>query len=413
MAEKLSWTELRKALASRADVSEKDANLFLSALNAQLVEALKQERQVKINGLGTFRLQAVAPRKSVDVTTGAEIIIEGYNKIVFSPEAGLKELIEKNPPVSIAEPEKGDNINPLKKLGEQAEEIVDILADLGQSPKESSEVPTSEVTAEPEPQPEPGQEPESQPEPVQEPEPQPEPVQEPEPQPEPVQEPEPQPEPVQEPEPQPEPVQEPEPQPEPVQEPESEPYIPPFISSEDEESEPQQESHFWRNFFIIIFLLLLIGGAAYYFRAQLEEWYQVVVSKVCKSEQVEPVIAIPDDTNPTDEPVGLDTIAQEITEPQPVRPQPQPQVYEKIITVERMRNASRLALMAKRYYGSKIYWPYLYDANKDHLSNPNDIKQGTPIRIPKLTPEQLDTTLEQTIINLEYLRESAIQDSRR
>ena len=75
MADKLSWSELRRALAQRANISEKDANTFLTAFNAQLLEALKTEKQVKINGLGTFKLQAVAPRKSVDVTTGSEITI--------------------------------------------------------------------------------------------------------------------------------------------------------------------------------------------------------------------------------------------------------------------------------------------------------------------------------------------------
>ena len=50
MAEKLSWTELRRILASRAGVSEKEANAFLTALNAEIVEALKTDKQVKING---------------------------------------------------------------------------------------------------------------------------------------------------------------------------------------------------------------------------------------------------------------------------------------------------------------------------------------------------------------------------
>ena len=95
MADKLSWTELRRLLANRAGVSEKEANLFLNAFNTQIVEALKQDKQVKINGLGTFKLQSVAPRKSVNVTTGEEIIIEGYNKIAFAPEVGVKELVEK------------------------------------------------------------------------------------------------------------------------------------------------------------------------------------------------------------------------------------------------------------------------------------------------------------------------------
>ena len=139
MADKLSWTELRRALATRAGVSEKSAGVFLNALVSQLVVGLKSDRQVKINGLGTFKLQAVAPRKSVNVSTGEEIIIEGYNKIIFSPEAGLKELIESGRFMvdgEVSKPIEGDfPIDPIKKLGEQADEIVGLLADLGQGPE--------------------------------------------------------------------------------------------------------------------------------------------------------------------------------------------------------------------------------------------------------------------------------------
>ena len=120
---KLSWTELRRALASRAGVSEKEANAFLSAFNTQLTAALKSDKQVKVNGLGTFKLQAVAPRKSVNVTTGEQITIEGYNKIAFVPEAGVRELVEKgvkNERVKELKNE-GEVVDPLKKLGAQAE----------------------------------------------------------------------------------------------------------------------------------------------------------------------------------------------------------------------------------------------------------------------------------------------------
>ena len=103
MAEnKLSWTELRRALAARAGVSEKEATAFLNAFQTQLIEALKTDKQVKVNGLGTFKLQAVAPRKSVNVKTGEEITIEGYNKIAFVPEAGVKELVESIQPSAVA-----------------------------------------------------------------------------------------------------------------------------------------------------------------------------------------------------------------------------------------------------------------------------------------------------------------------
>ena len=143
MAEKLSWSELRRALAARASISEKEANAFLAALNAQIIEALKNDKQVKINGFGTFKLQAVAPRKSVNVTTGEEITIEGYNKVAFVPEAGVKELVETvNGTQNTEHRAQTDNaaktaeVDPIQKLGAQAEEIVDLLGDLGQSPKE-------------------------------------------------------------------------------------------------------------------------------------------------------------------------------------------------------------------------------------------------------------------------------------
>ena len=141
MGNKLSWTELRRLLAQRAGSNEKEATLFLTAFNTELIKALKRDKQVKINGLGIFKLQAVAPRKSVNVSTGEQITIEGYNKIVFAPEAGVKELVAQGP-------QENEEITPLKKLGEQAEEIVDILADLGQSP--SGEItPEAPVAEEP------------------------------------------------------------------------------------------------------------------------------------------------------------------------------------------------------------------------------------------------------------------------
>ena len=149
---KLTWTDLRRALAKRAGVSEKEANTFLGAFNAQLIEALKQDKQVKVNGLGMFKLQAVAPRKSVNVTTGEQITIEGYNKLSFVPEAGVKELVESGKVESQkSKVESSEAPDPLKKLGAQAEEIVDILGELGQ-PVHEPEPEKQEVLPEPEPE---------------------------------------------------------------------------------------------------------------------------------------------------------------------------------------------------------------------------------------------------------------------
>ena len=82
--------------------------------------------------------------------------------------------------------------------------------------------------------------------------------------------------------------------------------------------------------------------------------------------------------------------------------------YPELITTEPMHEASRLTWMAKRYYGAKIYWPYLFDANRDVISDANRIDVGTPIRVPKLTQLQLDTTNAETMATLEKLREEAL-----
>lgn len=119
---KLTWIELRKAIATQAGATEKETAAFLNTLIAQIQDGLKADRQVRITGLGTFRLQEVAPRKSVDVTTGEAIVIPGYNKVNFVPEAGVKELIQSGTPVTVAE--EG---SPLQRLGQQADEIVAII----------------------------------------------------------------------------------------------------------------------------------------------------------------------------------------------------------------------------------------------------------------------------------------------
>lgn len=132
--EKITWSELRKAVAEMAGTSEQEATNFLNALVDAILVGLKEDQQVKVKGIGTFALKAMAARKSVNIATGEEFTIEGYNKLTFSAEASLKESVEKRLDVPhTVEAVKELTADPLKKLGEQAEEIVDILADLGQA----------------------------------------------------------------------------------------------------------------------------------------------------------------------------------------------------------------------------------------------------------------------------------------
>ena len=372
MAEnKLSWTELRRALATRAGVSEKEANTFLNAFNAQLVEALKQDKQVKINGLGIFKLQAVAPRKSVNVTTGEEIMIEGYNKVAFVPEAGVKELIEKTGVVGATAQALELADDPIQKLGAQADEIVGILGELGQSPKEEPEATEPKVV-----------EPEATEPKVVEPE---------------ATEPK-----VVEPK-----VEEPEPMPAP---------------------KPKKRYHFVRDTLICVIILLLLLLVGYFFMREeiggwIEEWMQpkpqteqveqtaepVATDTISIAQEAEAVELSGEASNANGEYISDEQILAEFlqaSEEDDMQLEPTNE-YPRLITTERIREGSRLAWISKRYYGAKIYWPYLYDANKDHLDDPNQIDVGTPIRIPKLTKTQLDTTNTATIATLERLREKA------
>lgn len=369
MAEKLSWTELRKALATRADVSEKTAGVFLSALTAQLTEGLRSDKQVKINGLGTFKLQAVAPRKSVNVSTGEEFVIEGYNKVVFSPEAGVKELVEKQPTFNSPAPDpiEGDfPVDPIKKLGEQADEIVGLLADLGQDPN-----PTEDVVAEPEP--EIAAEPE--PEVVAEPE----------------------------------PVATPEPAV--VTKPEPEAVAPETPKKSKEK--PEKKYHFVRDLLIcVVVLLLLLGGGYFFLRNQLSKWLESLTeSKPVETEQVEPVMT--DSVTEPQETSAVDLIPEgEIPQQQILDEfmaisndmEMEEAPYSDLITTEEMHEGSRLTWMAKRFYGDKRFWPYLYDANRDRIDNPSNIETGTPIRVPRLTQEQMDTTNRASMEILDKLR---------
>ena len=365
MADKLSWSELRRALAQRANISEKDANTFLTAFNAQLLEALKTEKQVKINGLGTFKLQAVAPRKSVDVTTGSEITIEGYNKVSFVPEAGVKELIEK-----VDAGEAVEALEPIQKLGAQADEIVDILGDLGELPKEEkAEEPVEEAAPVEEPKEE---------EPVAE-----------------------------------EPKEE-----EPVTEEQKEEVEPLIVL----EKPAKKKNYFLRALLIFFIILLILCVVGYFFlRKQVCEWFDILKEKVDKielfnkcsapSEEVEAaaaedglVLEVPEEAAEQvaeSEAPKAEVQKDQKAEAKPVatkKEEPKKAKYEELLLTEEITEGSRLAWISRKYYGHPDYWPYLYDANRDRIDNPSNVPVGTQIRVPKLTKAQRDMT------SSEYLR---------
>lgn len=86
---------ITSALAKQHNLSAADAAAFVDTFFDIISSELKNGNQVKIKGLGTFKVQAVKPRESVNVNTGERVLIEGHDKISFTPDAVMKELVNK------------------------------------------------------------------------------------------------------------------------------------------------------------------------------------------------------------------------------------------------------------------------------------------------------------------------------
>lgn len=86
-------TDLASVLEEQHQLSKSEAEFFIPLLVDVLTTGLKADKQVKIKGLGTFKVTSVNARESVDVNTGERIIIEGREKISFTPESVLRDKV--------------------------------------------------------------------------------------------------------------------------------------------------------------------------------------------------------------------------------------------------------------------------------------------------------------------------------
>jgi nucleoid DNA-binding protein len=87
--------DLAAALTEKHGLAKTDSEAFVNAMFALINEALASERAVKVKGLGTFKVISVAARKSVDVNTGEPIVIDGRDKISFTPDSSLRDEVNK------------------------------------------------------------------------------------------------------------------------------------------------------------------------------------------------------------------------------------------------------------------------------------------------------------------------------
>ncbi|WP_308269643.1 HU family DNA-binding protein [Prevotella sp.] len=89
-------SDFASELVERYGLKEEEASEFISAMFDIICEQLDgADKQVKVKGLGTFKVTSVGARASVDVNTGERIIIEGRNKISFTPEVMLRDRVNR------------------------------------------------------------------------------------------------------------------------------------------------------------------------------------------------------------------------------------------------------------------------------------------------------------------------------
>lgn len=92
---KSNISRLAKSISSKHGLTQAEAERFISKMFEVANEGLHEDKLLKIKWLGTFKVTPVKDRESVDVNTGERIVIEGRDKISFTPDNILKEIVNK------------------------------------------------------------------------------------------------------------------------------------------------------------------------------------------------------------------------------------------------------------------------------------------------------------------------------
>lgn len=86
---------ITSALSTKYKMPLKDAETFVAMLFDVVNDGLMKDKLVKVKGLGTFKVASVKDRESVNVNTGERVLIEGHDKITFTPDATLRDFVNK------------------------------------------------------------------------------------------------------------------------------------------------------------------------------------------------------------------------------------------------------------------------------------------------------------------------------
>lgn len=338
MAEHLTLVSLRKALSARSNVSEKVADDFLAGLTSTIQEGLQKDGSVTVNGLGTFKLQDMPARESVNVTTGERITIAGHKKVVFVADnrtaAEDKSQPERKRKTAVA-PEP---VDPIQKLGEQAEEIKGILSEL--NAMTSADRP--QALTEDRPQ--------------------------------------------------------------------AEPADRPLALTEDRNKEEKPFNPWLTGLITIGVFAMLLVIAYFILRHRIVNWADSMRSNIEQRVSTTPEEPAATDVQaviPAEEPQPAAPAETTEAAPAPASPwmDDSRRRFTEFMPEETVGQDSRLAWVAKKRYGEKAYWVFIYEVNRDRLSSPDHVLPGMKLRVPELPKELRDPNDPDTKALLDRLSE--------
>ena len=354
MNNRLAIQDLAGLLAEYTGKDKNSSERFLREFIAVVSEGVYTDKLVKVKGLGTFKIIPVEKRESIHVNTGERFVIPEHYKFSFLPDKELRELVNK--PFSFFETtELRENVDftdmdvvldePNIKETED-ESIEEMIPEEKHLPEEEPVVFSEEGSAVP---------PEEDPVVFSE--------------------------------------EEPAGQPEDEGMDTLEPVVDersdssgPDSPSEEVETGPDAERKKPRtkriavvSMFVFLLMLFNIGlylNRTYFFEKEKE--YLRIDTVFPKGESVA-TEAVPDTTivfanEDSSQTVGETTVENPEVEPEAVSP--------KVIASVKIEPGSRLTLISLKYYGSKLFWVYLYEYNRAVITDPNNVPIGTVIEVP-------------------------------
>ena len=387
MNEKITLQDLINLFSEKQGMNKKDAEVFVRTMFELIEEALATEKYVKIKGFGTFKLTEVDSRESVNVNTGERIEIQGHTKISFTPDATMKDLINK--PFSHFE-------TVILNEGVELEDTpVETSEEIVQEEIISETILTEEPAIMEEPQPEPLVETPIEEEPIVEEQTIEEPISE-----EPIEE-----ETIEE-----EPIVEESTIEEPVakQPITEEPVITEIPTSEEEQTEEpvvekQEETEKYVSteekkvkntnrilWGVIVVLVLIILFGVYWMFLRPSDVPEVTPLPPVQEEVTIPAPAEEKQPEDTLETVKFIQLSAEELRKEHVPSFADTLDYQIIGTQEEytLQKGETIIRASVKFFGTKKYWPYIVKHNLDVLPDPDNIPAGVKIKIPVLTPNK-------------------------